>query len=129
MDHILLHRIDNQRRLCIQKDLKELNLWLYTLEQFNNKLDCFIVLEKRLIQNPSVENLIKALRRKNVLLTGAFCKYSQDLKIEFEYGKTEYNEARAKLHDKRREQYKLILKEFTDFETHIYKLLMRYKLK
>lgn len=129
MDHILLYRIDNQRRLCIQKDLKELNLWLYTLEQFNNKLDCFNVLEKRLIKSPSVENLIKALRRKNVLVMGTFCKYSQDLKIEFEYGKTEYNEARSKMHEKKREQYKLLLQEFTAFETHIYKLLMRYKLK
>ena len=129
MNHILLHRIDNLRRLCIQKDLKELNLWLYTLEQFNNKLDCFSVLEKRLIKSPTVENLIKALRRKNVLVMATFCKYSQDLKIEFEYGKTEYNEVRSKLHEKKREQYKLLLQECTAFETHIYKLLMRYKLK
>ncbi|MCL5128419.1 hypothetical protein [Algibacter sp. L4_22] len=129
MDNILIHRIDNQRRLCIQKDLRELNLWLYTLEQFNNKLDCFNVLEKQLIQSSSISNLIKALRRKNVLIMGTFCKYSQELKNEFEYGKTEYNEARSKLHEKKREQYKSLLQECTAFETHIYKLLMRFKLK
>lgn len=129
MNNILTHKIDNQRRLCIKKDLKELNLWLYTLEQFNNKLDCFSVLEKQLIQSASVSNMIKVLRRKNVLIMGTFCKYSQELKNEFEYGKTEYNEVRSKLHEKKREEYKILLQECTAFELHIYKLLMRYKLK
>ncbi|WP_147676257.1 hypothetical protein [Algibacter pacificus] len=129
MNNILTHKIDNQRRLCIQKDLKELNLWLYTLEQFNNKLDCFSVLEKQLIQSASVSNSIKVLRRKNVLIMGTFCKYSQDLKNEFEYGQTEYNDVRAKWHEKKREEYKQLLQECTAFEMHIYKVLMRYKLK
>lgn len=129
MNNILTHKIDNQRRLCIQKDLKELNLWLYTLEQFNNKLDCFNTLEKQLIQSASVSNTIKVLRRKNVLIMGTFCKYSQELKNEFEYGKTEYNEVRAKWHEKNREEYKKLLQECTAFEMHIYKVLMRYKLK
>lgn len=129
MNNILTHKIDNQRRLCIKKDLKELNLWLYTLEQFNNKLDCFSALEKQLIQSASVSNMIKVLRRKNVLIMGTFCKYSQELKNEFEYGKTEYNEVRSKLHEKKREEYKILLQECTAFELHIYKLLMRYKLK
>ena len=129
MNNILTHKIDNQRRLCIQKDLKELNLWLYTLEQFNNKLDCFNTLEKQLIQSASVSNMIKVLRRKNVLIMGTFCKYSQELKNEFEYGKTEYNEVRAKWHEKNREEYKQLLQECTAFEMHIYKVLMRYKLK
>lgn len=129
MDHILLQRIDNHRRLCIQKDLKELNLWLYTLEQFNNKLDDFSVLEKQLVQNASVSNTIKALRRKNVLIMGVFCKYNQELKNEYEYGKVEYNGTRAKWHDKKREEYKVLLQECTRFETQFYKLLMRFKLK
>ena len=129
MDSILLHRIDNHRRLCIEKDLKELNLWLYTLEQFNNKLDGFSILEKQLIQNPSVSNKVKALRRKNVLIMGMFCKYNQELKNEYEYGKVEYNTSRAKLHEKKREEYKLLLQECTRFESQFYKLLMRFKLK
>lgn len=129
MNNILLHKLDNQRRLCIQKDLKELNLWLYGLEQFNTKLDCFSTLEKQLIQSASVANLIKALRRKNVLVMATFCKYNQELKNEFEYGKTEYNEVRAKWHEKKREEYKLLLQECTAFEMHIYKLLMQYNLK
>jgi hypothetical protein len=129
LDNILIHRIDNQRRLCIKKDLKELNLWLYTLEQFNTKLDCFSTLEKQLIQSASVSNQIKGLRRKNVLVMATFCKYSIELKNEFEYGKTEYNEVRSKWHEKKREDYKMLLQECTAFEMHIYKLLMRYKLK
>jgi len=129
LNNTLTHKIENQRRLCIQKDLKELNLWLSVLEQFNNKLDCFNTIEKQLIQSESVGHMIKVLRRKNVLIMGTFCKYSQELKNEFEFGKTEYNVVRAKWHEKKREEFKALRQECTAFEWHIYKLLMRYKLK
>ncbi|KAA5821878.1 hypothetical protein FPF71_15335 [Algibacter amylolyticus] len=129
MSSVLLHKIDNQRRLCIQKDLKELNLWMYTLEEFNNELDSCHILEKQLIHNASVSNLIKALRRKNVLSMALFCKYNQELKDEWEYGKTDYDVARAKVHEKKREQYMLLIEEYSAFKKHIYKLLMRYQRK
>lgn len=125
----LSNKIENQRQLCIQKDLNELNFWIYTLEAFNNDLDAFSILEKQLIKTPSIINLIKALRRKNVLSMAVFCKYNQELKNEFEYGNIEYNTPRAKMHEKKREQYMLLVQEYNAFKTHIYKLLMKYKRK
>ncbi|GAA4237575.1 hypothetical protein GCM10022291_24680 [Postechiella marina] len=125
----LSNKIENQRRLCIQKDLNELNFWIYTLEAFNNELDAFSVLEKQLIKNTSIINLIKALRRKNVLSMATFCKYNQELNKEFEYGNLEYNTPRTKMHEKKREQYMLLVQEYNAFKMHIYKLLMKYKRK
>jgi hypothetical protein len=102
---------------------------MLTLEDFNIELDCFNTLEKQLIRSPSVSNLIKALRRKNVLNMATLCKYNQELKNEYEYGKTGYDVARSKVHEKKREQYTELMREYSDFKLHIYKLLMRYKLK
>ncbi|MEP3836766.1 MAG: hypothetical protein ABJM36_03925 [Algibacter sp.] len=109
--------------------MKELNQWIYTLEEFNNELDSCHIIEKQLIHSASVSNLIKGLRRKNVLSMALFCKYNQELKDEWEYGKIDYDVTRAKLHEKKREQYVLLMEEYNAFKKHIYKLLMRYQRK
>lgn len=129
MENILSHKTDNQRRLCIHKDFKELSLWISELEKFNEKLDCFSVIEKQLIHSSEISNAIKTLRRKNVLVMAVFYKYNQDLKNEFEYGETEYDVARSKIHEVKREQYKQLLLECDAFEKRVYKILMKYQRK
>ena len=105
MKTISIHKIDAHRRLCISKDLKELELWMHTLESFNDELDHFNSIEKQLIKNSSVSNAIKAMRRKNILMMATLCKYEQELKTEYEYGKMEYDEVRLKYHLLKRENY------------------------
>lgn len=129
MSTALPHKIDAQMRLCIKKDLNELNLWLNTLEHFNNELSYFSIIEKQLIHNASISSLIQGLRRKNVLSMATFCKYDQELKNEYEYGTTEYNVLRAKKHEKKRAQYVQLIQEFNTLKTHIYKALIKYHRK
>ena len=119
--------IENHRRLCILKDIKELELWIYALEHFNEELNHFIVLEKQLLKNIVISNTIKAIRRKNILFTATLCKYEQNLKIEYEYGKVEYDSNRSKYHEQRREEYLKLWKEYYAFKNQIYKQLLRFK--
>ena len=129
MSAALTHKLDLQRRLFIKKDLEELGLWLNTLESFNHEIDSFSVIEKQLMRNHSIVKLIQGLRRNNVLCMAMLCKYNQELKNEYEYGKTEYDLPRAKIHKKKREQYLQFVQEFNNFKNHFYKLLMRFQRK
>lgn len=129
MNSTLPHKIDAQRRLCIKKDLNELSTWISTLEYFNNELTYFKVIEKQLIRNASISNLIQGLRRKNVLSMATFCKYDQALKNEYEYGTSEYNALRAKMHKKKRAQYVQLVQEHNTLKAHIYKALIKYHRK
>ncbi|MCB0462666.1 MAG: hypothetical protein R2816_06745 [Flavobacteriaceae bacterium] len=129
MNNTLTYKLDTQRRLFIKKDLEELNLWISSLENFNVELDHFSAIEKQLIRDHSTLSLIQGLRRRNVLCMAMLCKYNQELTTEYDYGKTEYNLSRAKIHDKKREQFLEHLKEFNSFKNNFYKLLMKYKLK
>jgi hypothetical protein len=129
LNTVLTHKLDTQRKLFIKKDLDELSLWLNTLESFNNELDYFSIIEKQLIRNQSILKLIQGLRRKNVLCMAMLCKYNQELKNEHEYGKTEYDLSKAKMHEKKREEHLQFIQEFNNFKNHFYKLLMKYKLK
>jgi hypothetical protein len=126
---MLIVQIDRLRRLCIEKDLKEMRQWVAVLEAFNTDLDCFLVLEKQLIHNVPTANLIKSIRRKNVLHIAALCKYEQELKNEYEFGDGEYDAARSKKHDKNRMQYQAFVKECEALKKHIYQNLMRYQRK
>lgn len=129
MNNTLINQLEANRKLFIKKDLAELNLWIKTLETFNTELDYFGIIEKQLIRDHSTLSLIQGLRRRNVLCMAMLCKYNQELTTEYDYGKTAYNLSRAKIHDKKREQFLLHLKEFNSFKNNFYKLLMKYKLK
>jgi hypothetical protein len=100
-----------------------------TLEYFNTELDYFTVLEKQLFRKVSIAAEIQGLRRKNALNMATFCKYEQELKIEHEYGKTEYDESRAKIHEKKRERFFQLTQEYNRFKDHCYKLMVKYKRK
>ena len=127
MKTITIHKIDAHRRICISKDLNELELWIQALEIFNEELDHINILEKQLIKTSSISIAIKAMRRKSILMMASLCKYEQELKTEHEYGKTEYNELRLKSHLQRRQNYSSFLKEQNTFKNQIYTQLKKYK--
>ncbi|WP_152973262.1 hypothetical protein [Lacinutrix mariniflava] len=124
---ITLHKIDLHRRLCIKKDLNELSSWHNVLESLSIELDHLSAIEKQLIKINSVSNEILALRRKNVMLMANLCKYDQELKREFEYGKTEYDINRLKVHEQKRESYIVLVEHFNTFKNQYYTLLKRFK--
>ncbi|MBR9846772.1 MAG: hypothetical protein GYB35_12025 [Algicola sp.] len=127
MKTISIHKIDAHRRLCISKDLKELELWMQTLESFNDELDHFNSIEKQLIKNSSISNAIKAMRRKNILMMATLCKYEQELKTEYEYGKTEYDEVRLKCHLLKRHNHVKLKVEYNTFKNKIFNMLKRFQ--
>ncbi len=117
------------RNLCIQKDLNELQTWMSALEAFNNELEHISVIEKQLIKNSSVSNTILSIRRKNVLIMANLCKYEQELKTEYEYGKVEYDANRLKIHEKKRIDYLKLFDDCNSFRTQIYFLIRKYQRK
>lgn len=127
MNTVLSHQLNQQRKLCIQKDLNELNLWINTLEFFNNELDHFSVIEKQLIKKASVSNTIQAIRRKNVLNMAILCKYEQELKTEYQYGKTEYALNRLRFHEQKRISYMKLVDECNTFKNKFYLSLRKYR--
>nr|WP_321227983.1 hypothetical protein [uncultured Psychroserpens sp.] len=129
MNTISAYKIDVHRRLCIQKDLSELSSWIHTLECFNIELDHHKIIEKQLIKNTSVSGNIQALRRKNILNMASLCKYEQELKKEYEYGKVEYDAVRSKLHNQKRENYLKFIEECNMFKNQFYVLLHKYHSK
>ncbi|WP_299246974.1 hypothetical protein [uncultured Lacinutrix sp.] len=124
---ITLHKIDLHRRLCIKKDLNEVCYWHNVLEAFNTELDHLSVIEKQLIKNVSVSSTILAMRRKNVMLMASLCKYEQELNRELEYGTTEYDLNRLKVHEQRRDSYVLLIERFNIFKNQFYTLLKKFR--
>lgn len=127
MKTISIHKIDAHRRLCISKDLREIELWMHTLESLNDELDHFNSIERQLIKNSSISNAIKAMRRKNILMMAALCKYEQELKTEYEYGKTEYDEARLKCHLLKRENYVRLKIDYNAIKNKIFNILKKFR--
>lgn len=127
MSTISAYKIDVHRRLCIKKDLNELNLWTTMLEDFNIELDHFAIIEKQLVKVISVAQNIQAIRRKIVLTMANLCKYEQELKTEYEYGKTEYDATRLKVHEHKRETYLKLVEEHQKFKIQFYTILKKYQ--
>ena len=75
----MINTTQEQRKLFIKKDLIELSQWIDMLEAINVELDNIEKLEAHVIHNKSLLFAIQALRRKNTLLNGAFCRYEQQL--------------------------------------------------
>tara|TARA_R110002049_G_scaffold279223_2_gene458121 strand:+ start:1835 stop:2143 length:309 start_codon:yes stop_codon:yes gene_type:complete len=100
---------------------------MHTLECFNDELDHFSMLEKYLIKNSSISNTIKAIRRKHILMMATLCKYEQELKTEYEYGKTEYNKVRLKLHEQKCENYLQLHQDYHKFKNQIFNILKTYR--
>ena len=127
MNTATAYKIESHRRLCLIKDYKETNHWIDTLELAVNEFQHFSLIEKQLIKNIETSNTMLALRRKFTLNMASFCKYEQEIKTEIEYGKTEYNDSRAKVHEIKRLQFVQLVRELHDFRIKFYTLLERYK--
>jgi len=123
----LPYKIDAHRRLCIKKDLIELSHWMDALTTINTEIDYLKVIGQQLLKEHSVEVVLQGLRRKNTLLLAMLCKYEQELNIEYEYGKREYNVSRAKEHEKKRDTHLAFLQEFTKFKYEMYHKLSKYQ--
>lgn len=119
--------IDDHRKLCIKKDLIELNDWIETLSIINEEIDYLHVLEKNLIKDHSLQLSLKSLRRKNTLLMAIHCKYEKSLKTEYEYGKEAYDFRRAKEHEKKRITHSAFTIEFSVLKKKFYQKLCNYK--
>lgn len=129
MSTISAYKINVHRQLCLKKDLDELNSWTNMLETFNTELDHLAIIEKQLIKMISVSLNIQATRRKIVLNMANLCKYEQELKKEFEYGKIEYDESRLKVHDHKRNCYLKLVEEYQLFKIQLYTNLKKYQRK
>ena len=57
------------------------------------------------------------------------CKYEQELKTEYEYGKVEYDLNRLKVHEQRREHYLKLVEECNTFKNQFYMLVRKYQRK
>ncbi len=120
---------ENQRKLFLQKDLNELQIWMLALEAFNNELEHLSMIEKQLLKNSSVSSAILAIRRKNVLIMANLCKYEQELKTEYEYGQVEYDLNRLKIHEQRRANYLKLITDCNSFRNQFYFLVRKYQRK
>lgn len=127
MENELLYKIDAHRRLCIKKDLIELNMWIDTLTILNTELSQLLVIEKQLLQNITIETTLLGVRRKNTLVLAALCKYEQGLNSEYEYGKVIYDVKRAKEHEKKRDSYTELMHDFYALRKSVYTMLSTYK--
>lgn len=125
----IIYKTETHRRLCLQKDLKEVEYWIGTFEYFNTELDHFNTIEKQLIRNASISGTIQAIRRKNILNMASLCKYEQELKVEYEYGKNEYDLTRSKLYEQKRVNYLKAIEAFNVFKNQFYVLLRKYHSK
>jgi hypothetical protein len=99
------------------------------LEGINIELDHFLAIEKQLVKMASVSTKIQAMRRKIVLNMASLCKYEQELKTEFEYGKTEYNATRLKVHDQKLDNFTILIKECNEFKNQFYILVRKFQRK
>lgn len=129
MSSISEYKKEVHRRLCIKKDISELNLWTTILESFNTELDHFAIIEKQLIKMISASKKIQAIRRSIVLAMANLCKYEQALKIEYEYGKIEYDANRLKVHEHKRDNYLKLVDEHKRFKDQFYTILKKYQRK
>ena len=127
METELSYKTDAQRRLCIKKDLIELSQWIDTLSNINEEVSSLKLIEKQLLKDSILEMKLQGLRRKNTLVMGMLCKYEQELKTEYDYGKKEYNVTRAKEHEKKRDVHAAFIQEFTQLRKGIYLKLSKYQ--
>ena len=122
-----MYKVDEHRRLCLYKDLKEIELWINNLEIINEELNFFKTLEKQLIKSSSLSYKIKANQRANVLLMASLCKYENELKTELAYSKTQYDNNRVKHHRQKRKSYIEYTQTYTKFKNEVYQVLLMFK--
>ncbi|MFB9053669.1 hypothetical protein ACFFVB_11340 [Formosa undariae] len=122
-------KVDENRRLFIKKDILEISQWTDDLESKNNEINTFSILNRQLVKCEKIQSLIQDFRRRNTLAMAALCKYEQNLRQELEFGSVEYDVQRAKVHEKKRVEYLMFIKDYRVLKTTIYNQLTQYKRK
>ncbi|MHA7944187.1 hypothetical protein ACJOV8_014010 [Formosa sp. 3Alg 14/1] len=122
-------KVDENRRLFIKKDIREVSQWTDDLESKNNEINTFSILNRQLVKSENIQHLIQDFRRRNTLAMAMLCKYEQNLRQELEFGNIEYDEQRAKIHEKKRVEYLVFVKDYRVLKTTIYNQLAQYKRK
>ncbi len=107
----------------------ELSQWIDTLENINKELDYQSIIEKQLLKHSNIAQNLQGLRRKNTLIMASLCQYEQLLQKEIEFGKREYDVTRLKEHEKKRDGYVLLTKEFQSLKSLIYQHLCKFQRK
>lgn len=118
---------ESNRILCIEKDIIELLGWIEALTQINEDISYFKLFDNQLIKNIGLTNQLISFRRRNTLLLASNCTYEKELKQELAYGKNVYNKARARVHEKKRDEFIQLLKDFTTLKNIVYKQLVKFK--
>lgn len=121
--------IESKRRLLLQKDLFELLHWMDDIEFIHGELNVLSIIEKQLIKKTSLSIKIQGTRRKNTLTLSALCKYEQRIKKEIEYGKEDYDIKRSKEHEKQRDIFLDLVKEYRHLKSEINKLICQFQLR
>jgi hypothetical protein len=128
-DRQISKTLESKRRLFLQKDLFELLQWMDEIEFIHTELNTFTIIEKQLIKKNSMSLKIQALRRKNTLIMSALCKYEQLIKNEIEYGKQDYDIKRSKEHEKQRELFLSLLKEFRFLKSEVNTFVCQFHIR
>ena len=123
----LFYAEEEHRILCIEKDILELLGWIDALTHINEDISYFKLFENQLIKDIGLTNQLISFRRKNTLLLGNYCTYEKVLKQELAYGKNVYNKARARVHEKKRDEFLQLLQDFTTLKNTVYKQLVKFK--
>jgi hypothetical protein len=118
--------VELQRKICIKKDVMEIRSWLQVIENNSTTLTHFIALEKQLIREQEVAIALMGLRRKNTLVMGAICKYEQELKKEFIYGKTVYDQQRSLIHERKRDSFNELQEQHSNLNDLVFNKLKAF---
>lgn len=129
MEATLYYKIESYRKLCLQKDIVELNQWMQIIEESNTEINALITIEKHLINKNTIHVNLLGLRRKNTLVMASMCNYEQELKYELEYTRNEYNTLRSKTHEIKRTEFLRVFSEYQTLKNEIYKILSRFRLR
>ncbi|MDR6302263.1 hypothetical protein [Mesonia maritima] len=121
-----LEKISDTKKLCLKKDLMELQHWLTKLEENHHELDYLQLIHKKIIQDSETAYGLQQVRRINTLVFASFCKYEQELKKNLEYSHEMYD---FKRHEKKRVEYINSDKHFYDFKIRFYKKLSKYNIR
>ncbi|MGM5469822.1 hypothetical protein ACS386_06060 [Flavobacteriaceae bacterium LMO-SS05] len=119
--------LESKRRLFLQKDLFELLQWMDEIEFIHSELAALSIIERQLIKKTAISIKIQGIRRKSTLTMSALCKYDQFIKKSIEYGKQDYDIKRSKDHERQRDLFLDLVKEYRHLKSEINSLLCQFQ--
>ncbi|MBW2963012.1 hypothetical protein [Mesonia aestuariivivens] len=121
--------MNNNKALCIKKDLIELQQWQKRLEENHRELDFMNRIHKQIIQASEITYDLQHVRRKNTLGLASLCKYELQLLKELENSCGMYDISLAKNHEKRRVEFITTDQVFFELKIKLYEKLSCYSVR